>query len=193
MKLSEILAQVDTMVPNSLTASTKVAWINHVQNQLFRDYPLPEKVHFFSVLTGRSLYELPDDCPEDRIRELVVDGITYPFMPIGPEESLERFCTIANGDLLIYPVPINPSTGVLFYKARPIQLAEANMEEVTNFPADFQELLVLGCAARVAKATPEQNGLASVLDQDFRVLAEKADLVLRQKMPRQVTLIRRWM
>lgn len=193
MKLSEILEQVDTMVPNSLTASTKISWINHVQNQLFRDYPLPEKVHFFTVVVGRSLYPLPDDCPEDRIRELVVDKINYPFMVIGPEESLDRFCTIADGNLLIYPIPEHQSTGVLFYKARPIQLTEADMEVVTNFPIDFQELLVLGCAYRVAKATPEHSNLVSVLDQDYRLLAEKADLVLRQKMPRQVTLHRSWM
>lgn len=190
MKLSEILSHVDTMTPNSILAETKVAWINHVQNQLFRDHPIPEKVHTFSILNGQVLYPLPADCPEDRVREVVIEGENYPFMTNGPEPIDDNFVTIVNGQLLVYPEPRNNSTGVLFYKARPTQLSVERMEEESNFPADFHELLVLGCAYRVALATPAHANLVPVLNNDYQQLARKADLVLRRKMPRKVTIMR---
>lgn len=190
MKLSEILEQVDTLVPNSINVSTKVAWINHVQNQLYRDYPLPEAVHLFNLRAGQSLYVLPDDCPEDRIEEVVINDDHYPFVTGGEADG--RFCTIVAGTLMVNPTPTELGIGFLFYKQRPTQFSVSDMNAETNFPVDFQELLVFGCASRVAKSNPSTVNLAVVFDQDYRILAEKADLVLKRKQTNRVNIIRKW-
>lgn len=191
MKLSEILEQVDVMVPNSLSPNIKIAWINQVQNHLYRDYPLSEAVAKFTVFTGESIYSLPDDCPEDRLDEVVIDDVHYPFLPSNGEPE-GKFCTIVAGSLMIYPAPLHAGIGFIFYKQRPTQFSVNDLTAESNFPMDFQELLVIGCASRVAKSNPETVNLAGVFDQDYRVLADKADIVLRRKRPNQVTIARYW-
>lgn len=192
MILSEILEQVDTMVPNALSQAIKVSWVNQIQNQLYRDYPFPEAIMQFTVNSGQSLFVLPSDCPEDRIEEVIINEEHYPFLP--QNASIDgQFCTVVAGTLMIYPEPTAVGTGYLFYKQRPTQLSATDLTVESNFPVDFHELLVLGCASRVAKTSPDTLNLASVFDQDYRILAEKADLVLRRKLPNKVSIVRNWM
>lgn len=191
MKLSEILEQVDVLVPNSINTNTKVSWINHVQNQLYRDYPLSQAVNLFNLKKGQSLYVLPSDCPEDRIEEVVINDDHYPFVTGGEADG--RFCAIVAGTLLVHPTPTELGIAFLFYKQRPTQLSASKMDEETNFPVDFQELLVLGCASRVAKSSPGTVNLAAVFDQDYFRLAEKADIVLKRKRQNKMNIVQHWM
>lgn len=193
MKLVEIVETVDMLVPNSIPLSTKVGWINQIQNQLFRDYPLPETVYSFVVKPGQQFYTLPDDCPTDRITELVVNGQKYPFMPrMDTELEADRFCTFVSGTLMVYPNPAEQLLGFLYYKPRPAQMTPEMMDAEPTFPRDFHELLVFGTASRVAKSDKDRLLQAQVFDNDYRILAEKADLVLRSGKPNRVIVTRGW-
>lgn len=193
MKLSEIVETVDMLIPNSIPLSTKIQWINQLQNQFFRDYPLPETVHPFAVKANQQFYVLPDDCPQDRITEVVVNDRHYPYIPrVDSETDVERFCTFVSGTLMIYPNPTEQTLGFLYYKPRPVQMTVETMDAEPTFPLDFHELLVFGCASRVAKANPNTLTQANVFDADYRILAEKADLVLRGAKPNRVAITRGW-
>lgn len=197
MKLSELLGQVDTLVPNSILLDTKIAWMNQVQSQLYRDYPLSEAVKIYAIRRDQQLYALPEDCPEDRISRLVIETSqgkeTIPFVPAASdsEYDLYRFWTLVSGTLMIYPAPKEDMNGFLYYNARPAELSSAMMDQQPTFPRDFHELLVLGCASRVAKSLADVNR-AAVFDQDYRMLAEKADLVLSKRKQKKVLNVRSW-
>lgn len=193
MKLLEIVETVDTLVPNSVPLTTKIGWVNQIQNQLFRDYPVPEAVYAFAVQRDQQFYTLPKDCPQDRISELVIDNRKFPFVPrIDSEVVEDYFCSIVSGTLMIYPNPTTQALGFLYYKPRPVQMTADMMEEEPSFPSDFHELLVFGTASRVAKTKPDTLGQAQQFDMDYRLLAEKADLVLRGSKPNKVAITRRW-
>lgn len=185
---------VDTLVPgNSITVPIKVNWINQVQNQFFRDYPLTEAFYPYNIEPDQQFYKLPDDCPDDRIKTLTIDGELYPYIPQEQQTELtpERFCTIISGAFMIHPMPTKYMQGFLNYRPRPVQLTVDNPEAVPTFPLDFHEMLVFGCAARIAKAEGN-TGLGAVYDNDFAQLAVKADNVLTRPKQKSVSVVRGW-
>lgn len=195
MNVQELLDTVNTMVPNSLPDSLKVAWFNQVQNQLFRDHQVSTAAKIFQTEPGQKIYPLPADCPEDRITQVVIRHSTYPYIPQGTDSEIESeaFCTIVVGQLLIHPVPEQSVNAILYYKPRPAQLSIDNLDAVPTFPSDYHELLVLGCVSRIAKSDPALVSLGSVFDADFMRLADKADRDLTKVKPKTTTKIRSWM
>lgn len=193
MILSEILEQIDILVPNSLPTSIKVAWINQVQRQMFRDYPLPDKIFAFTTEADTAGYSFPADCPIDRVQHLVIDEIEYPYVSISePTNHHDRYWTSVDGRLLIYPTPTEALTAVLFYRQRPADLSETSLTAEPDFPEDFHEMLVVGCAARVAKVSPETLPLVSMYETDFLRLADRADRQITKYRPKSVRVVRTW-
>lgn len=195
MLLQEILDDVDTYVPNSLPTLRKIKWINQIQNQLYRDYVLPDAIFPFTTTDAQS-YTLPDDCAEDRIDSVAIDGkeefyVSSPSRHRYPDDY--RFWTIQVGFLYINPVRTAGLQGYVYYKPRHLELSESNLNGSPTFPVDFHELLVFGCSKRVALAlkTPDFK-LASVHDGYYKELAEKADRELGKKRNKQVTNVRPW-
>ena len=191
MNVQEMLSMVDAMVPNDLAPSLKITWMNQVKNQLYRDYPFPEAVYPFVVTPGTRTYPLPSDCPDSGIKKTVIDGKTYEYISSDADVDFPQFCTILLGALVIEPVPSNQTMGFIHYKARPVQLTPEDVTIEPNFPSDFHELLVLGCAVRVAQSE-EKLQLAGVFSDDFLRLADKADRVLTKTKPKTVNMVRGW-
>jgi hypothetical protein len=195
LKLSEILFQVDAMVPNALQDSIKIGWINQIQNELYRDYPVMENVFKFTTVVGEGAYTLPKNIPPDRIQYIMIGKTQYPYAALTDEETIYThfWTTIISGDIMLYPVPVAPEEAVIYYRPRPNQLAASRPDEEPTFPEDFQELLILGCAARVARVNPETLTLAGIYDLDFQRLADKADRVLTKPKQKTTTIARPWM
>lgn len=197
MILSEILEQVDVLVPNSLPPHIKVGFLNQVQNQLYRDYPFSDVATNFNVLPGESFYPLPEDFVEDRSVNLVVNDRELPFVPlfspVGYEDT-QPYWSIVQGSLFINPVPMKAGTAYLYYGKSPKQLdlTDIEAETIPDLHPDFHELYVLGCCARVARASPETIPLVSMYESEFLRLAEKADLKLTKKRQQTVMTVRCW-
>jgi hypothetical protein len=175
--------------PNTISAAEKVRWLNQVQRQLFRDYPLPESVYRFDTVAGVAIYPLPDDCPEDRITKITVGGYYYPFQAYS-EEAGSYFWTIVAGQLMIYPTPETSGTEILIYCApRPNELSESNLNAVPNFPEDYHELLVYGLAKRIAQAR-QDVALVNNFEADYQELAREANKEFKKQRPKQVLVLR---
>lgn len=193
MKLSEILDQVDTLVPNALAVSLKVAWINQVQNQLYRDYDLPDQVSSLAVTAGRANYDLPANCAEDRILRIDVNGEKLPFSTMFNADDDSTYWTIIDRQLVINPKPKKDVAGRIVYRPRPTPLSETDLDMEPSFPSDYQELLVLGCAVRAAKVTPDMQNMIQLLETEFNQLAAVAKMALRRKGQRAVKVSRPFM
>lgn len=198
MKLGEILDEVDTLIPNSLPTAMKVTWINHIQNQLFRDYPVPDKVASFTTNLLQDTYAFPPDCPVDRVQHLVVDGQEYEFRDwieptVNRFDSYDRYWTALAGKLVICPIPRDKVEVSIYYRPRPAHLIESDLTATPTFPEDFHELLVFGCAIRTAKASAQTAQLATLYEIEYRELVEKADLVLVRRRQAKTNIATRWM
>jgi len=189
MTLQEILDDVDSRIANSVSISKKVKWINLVQRQLFRDYPLPEAIDRFNTVPNLAVYPLPNDCAEDRITNVTVGGDKYDYQSPN-EEAHGQFWTIIVGQLMIYPTPTSVKEVMLYYRPRHNELSENNLDEVPNFPEDYHELLVYGCAERVAQVQRDVD-MVNNFAASFAELAEKARRKFKKQQPRRV-IARRW-
>lgn len=189
MKLSEVLQDIDLMIPNSLSHEIKIRWINQVQVQLFRDYPLDEAVYPFVTEVGKQLYPLPDDCPQDRIKMVTVNDSEIPYKELN-EDSGGTFWTILSGFFMLHPV--NASKDVhIYYKRRPTELTTSDLDIEPDFPRDYHELLVIGCAIRVARASQSLD-YANQFEKDFSYLADKANENLTKKKRSKVVIREMW-
>jgi hypothetical protein len=190
LTLEEILKDVDTYVPNTISTEQKVRWINEIQKQLFRDYPVPDAVYQFETVPGLDYYDLPDDCSTDRITNLVIDEQEYDGLSLDSEETSFYWIPV-EGKLFIQPTPQDVMMGFIYYRPKPIELTSANLSAIPNFPEDYHELLVFGCAARVAKAYQDVD-LANNMVSDFNYLADKAKKELRKTKNKTVRIVQDW-
>lgn len=192
MTLEEILRNVDILVPNSLPTDIKIQWINQINRQLFRDYPLPEAFYLFQAQNGVQLYELPPDCPEDRIKKVTIGERDFDYHPITSDDSPERFWTIVSGRLLIHPAPKTEETGMVYYKQRPIDLTINDIDKEVGFNQDYQNLMVFGCCELVALSNPDTFQLSSTYAAKFADLAEKANRDITKFRSKNVRVVNRW-
>lgn len=168
MLLEEILEDIDLIVPNSLDVGKKIRWINQVMNQVFRDYPVPVKRAIIPVIHGQDTYDLPADCVEQRIDELLLNDERINYRIIDGKIQLD-----------VKPDGHNLSIDML-YRPRPVPITEADMEKEPDFPSDYHELLILGCAHKVAMRQQNYDA-ANVLQAQFEVLRQEADTKLTKK------------
>ena len=188
MTLEEILQDVDLLVPNSIALDVKVRWMNQVQNQLFRDYDIAKAHHMFNLVIGEEFYPLPEDCSEDMIRAVVIEGNTYTFADPLDEIKDETYFTYS-GLLTIVPSPVKAGIGMLYYLRRPKEINEYVLDREPDFPSDYHEILSYGCAIRVARAEQNYSQLP-ILETEFARLRHEADVNLTGVKQKTVTITR---
>lgn len=190
MILSEILSDVDLLVPNSINDMTKVRWLNQIQRQMYRDYAFPDTSHAFYTEPGRSLYVVPDNCERDRITGVVVGNDVYEYRSI--DQDAAGYCfSIIEDKLWINPTPNREIESYLNYRPRPRDMRVEMQDAKPDFPEDFHELFVLGVGVRVARAVQNYK-LASELEGSFTMLEIEAKRKLRPDRQKKVQINRGW-
>jgi len=113
LTIQQILDDVDEIwVPNSLSPTQKVRWLNHIEKQLYREMDFPNDTERIYTTEDVAFYNLPSDCPADRIRHVVLsDGTNeteYPYraLSVRTRGSESVWYTIYNDtQILINPTP----------------------------------------------------------------------------------------
>lgn len=194
LTLREILKMADALNPgNTVAADLKVSAINQLVNQYFRDYPVLEAVSPITVTAGLQFYVLPDECPVDRVSRLTLDSMLYPYVAQGSNLATmpDNFCTLVAGKLMISPKPIRNMFGLLYYKPRPSALGLDNLDAISSFPVDFHDMLVYGCAARIADIMGNDKKVDRY-ETKVAILGEKADRVIVKPRQQSVNRSRNW-
>lgn len=176
MTLEEILLDVDTRVPNTVSRDTKIRWINQLQRRLYRIFRYPPTTYQFQTVPQQTDYPLPFDVVEDQIIDVLLDGKALPRFAPGRRIPGQYAWTLYAGNLRIEPAPLSESTVELIYIPRYQDLV-ADTDE-PGFPEDFHEMLVVGCASRVANAVGDRN-LADSLSQEFTQMVSEAMILFR--------------
>lgn len=190
MKLSEILEDADLLAPNSFSIAQKVKWLNQTQRQLYRDYPLWNKVYSFSVTGGKSVYPIPSDCQQDGIEAVVIGQSEYAYAGLVGSTEYRNY-SLVDEKLNLYPIPNDSAQGKVYYRPSPVDLTSSDLEAVPSFPEDYHEILSLGIAYRMA-ARIQDYKLSTEIEARFRNLANEARLNLVAPKPKRITVARRW-
>lgn len=169
MNTGELIERVRLEIHNDLTDSQIVGRFNELSKRLFRKFVLPESIYYF--MTGTiPYYTLPEDCPEDRIRCVVIDGIEYLKLTPEIQNPPNHFCTAFLGSLYIEPNPDPEKEAFLYYRPRPIMLT-TDLEQSPNFPEDYHALYIYDAAAWIAgiqRDVDMKNNFQAEFDSIFR-------------------------
>lgn len=169
MNTGELIDRVRLEIHNDLTDTQIVGRFNELSKRLFRKFVLPETIYGFYT-TEIPFYELPADCPEDRIRCVVVNGVEY--LKVTPEiqNPPAYFCTVLEAGLFISPMPSPGVEGYLYYRSKPIELPSTDLTIEPNFPPDYHELYVYDACSWIAgihRDTDMKNNFQSEFDSIF--------------------------
>ncbi|WP_217597290.1 hypothetical protein [Cohnella sp. GbtcB17] len=148
MIVSEILDRVKLLIDHDLTPAQVIANMNELTKKLFRKFPLPDAVCKFPT-TATPYYSLPDDCSEDRIRVVTIDGVDYTKVAPETQTPPANFCTVFSGALFISPNCVG-KVAYLYYRPRPDGLTASNMSTEPAFYPDYHDLYVYDAAKWIA-------------------------------------------
>lgn len=191
MKLRDMLNQVGVLVPNDIPIDMQVSWMNQTQSSLYRFFESSEAAFEFVVQPNESFYDLPVNCIEGRTQRLVVDGEDVMYIAPEEDDTLRdiKFWTVFNKQVFLSPVPDRMQEATLYYKPSPTVLSVDAIDSDATFPTDFIELVILGCAIKVALAT-RATDILPVLQLEFERLKDRAEQIMGYKTQRFVNVVR---
>jgi hypothetical protein len=166
MNQGQIFNEVSLLIDHDQSTTQLNGKLNQLSRQLFRDFPLPDKIYKFTT-TSVPYYELPGDCAEDRIRCVVIDDTEYEKLTPEIQSVDYPFCSVFLGSLYINPNPVG-RYAYLYYRPRHVDLISTNLDQVPTFPEDYHELLVYGLAkwvASIQRDTDMVNNFQSEYDE----------------------------
>lgn len=190
MLLKEILLDANLLVPNSISDTIKVSWLNEIQKQLYRDFGYPNTTHRFLAEIGKNIYPLPGNCSRERITSVIIGEFEYDYRTVD-QDITEHCWTLINGDLFIFPTPSREQDAFLNYRPAPRKMRVDMQEVEPEYPSDFHEVLVYGIAARIARSLQDTNKgieLKMIADE----LHEKAQKELRPARNKTTQMNRTW-
>lgn len=105
MKISEIIARADGLKPNKYSASTKLAWINHVDGAVWDE--IYKHTGFIDVprQAGIAAYTLPEGVNFEHVTNVYIDGDDI-YKISHRDFETTGYYRGTDGKLSIYPVPI---------------------------------------------------------------------------------------
>ena len=152
MTVGEIIADADERIPNTISESRKISWLNEIQQQLFRKVNFPPQVEKLTAIAGQVLYPLPDYCPADRIKRVVViaAGVSteYVYKPFDDVVKGSFYYLINDSIIGLYPVPIGGEEVLIYFSKRPSSLSSSSVPEL---PKEYHEIFTVALCARIAK------------------------------------------
>lgn len=189
MNVQQILDSTALLINHDITSAQQVNKLNQLSRQLFREFPLPDKIYKFTM-TSVPYYDLPADCAEDRIRVVIVNGCEYQKLSPEIQNVTGAFCTVLAGKLFISP-NIEGQEAYLYYGPRHVDLSATKLTETPTFPEDYHEILVYGLAQWIASIQRDTD-LVGNFQSEYDDIHKKAMKGLRKMGLKTVRLTTIW-
>lgn len=150
--VQQLLDDIDSRLPNAISQSRKITWMNDTQNEIWR-YMASTEVYEITTIGGQALYTLASDVATDMIKNVqvsnstVIDGTegygSYDYA--GPNDELTgQQWYDALGQIGIYPAPTTDESGYnikVTYEASPTQLSTGTLATVPDVNVEYQDIL----------------------------------------------------
>lgn len=183
MNLQQIFDEVALLIDHDQTPAQMTNKLNQISRQLFREFPLPDKIYKFET-TSYPYYEIPLDCAEDRIRCVIIDDTEYEKLSPEIQNVDSPFCTVFLEKLFISPNPVGRDA-YLYYRQRHVDLTPGNTGQVPSFPEDYHELFVYGLAKWIASIQRDVD-MVNAFQSEYDEIERKAKKGLRKMGLRRV-------
>lgn len=197
--VSDLLNTVDTTYRNSYSQSQKIQWMNETQRQIFQLVKHEAPPHTFVTIADISQYDLPDDCDPKNIKSVVIQRGMYPqydydkesfwelqFVSIDSNQYIDRvgrwYSVVENSKIFLNPLPTTNTEGLIVYVYYNKKPAALTLNAVPELEESFQELLILGCLERIARARGEYDD-KNVFANDFQALLREYQKQYREPYP----------
>lgn len=201
--VSDLLNTIDTTYRNSYSQAQKIQWINETQRQIFQSVKHEAPPHTFVTIANISQYDLPDDCDPKNIKSVVIQRGMYPqydydnpsfdelqFVSIDSNRYIDRtghwYSVVENSKIFLNPLPETQNEGLVVYVYYNKKPAELTLNAVPDLEESFQELLILGCLERIARARGEYDD-KNVFANDFQALLREYQKQYREPYPEYST------
>lgn len=186
MNVAQLLERVRLEIHNDLTDEQIIGRFNEQSRLLYRKLKFPEKIYAF--MTGSvPYYILPEDCSEDGIRCVAIDGIDY--IKVNPNSTEKPyFCMVVLEKLFISPHDAGKEA-YLYYKARPQDVTE--LTDVPNIPEDYHSLYIYDACqwiAGIQRDTDMKNNFYS----EYSSILNDAEKYLRKMGLQTVKITTNW-
>lgn len=150
MDVQEIFDEVLLLIDHDITPEQQINKLNQLSRQLFREYPVPDKIYKFTMDdTSYGYYAVPADCAEDRIRVVIVNGTEYEKVSPEIQSVGGPFCMVFLENLFVSP-NVPDQDAYLYYGPRHVTLTVDDLDAVPSFPEDYHEILVYELAKWIA-------------------------------------------
>lgn len=198
--LQNLISTVRVMYRNSYTDTQLVEWMDEVQKQIFQTVRHEAVPWYFTTVDGFSFYPLPSDCDPMGVKQVDIETKTgsnkfrqLRFINIESTEQVSPFNEFysiqANQNIYLNPVPTDKSEGrqvIVYYNKKPATLSISDLTVVPDLEENFQELLILGCVERVARARGEYED-KNMFAADFEKLFRRYKALYDQPFPEYKT------
>lgn len=189
MTVQEILDRIKLEIDHELTNQQVISKLNEISKVLFRRFPVPDKFYKF-MTTTIPYYDLPNDCSEDRIKNVIIDDIEYKKVAPEDQNPPYNFCMVLAEKLFIRPNPVD-KVAMLYYKPRHAELSATRLSEVPTFPEDYHDVLVYGGAKWIA-GTQRDVDLVNNFQREYDEILKDIERNLRKLGSKQVKITTQW-
>jgi hypothetical protein len=196
MLLSEIINEIDTRLPNTFTATQKVAWINSVLRRYYKYAPLVRELTI-TLSSGVSRY-VTASTEGFRFKNLqyvqffnttgsiastdLADYTLYKKSGLN-EAKCDSYIFDSSGALGIAPPPTTSGyKAIVVYNKYPATLSTNDLAVTPDLDENYQDLLIFGTMSIVAKSgiSPDID-IANNAQADFDELLSMAKLETHRK------------
>jgi len=191
MLLQDILEEADLYVPNALSQTQKIRYINEVQRKLYRSFPLELNTYFFYTIPGTASYVLPSNCSEENIKSVFVDGKEYYYRTQEDRVSSGHVYVLGGGEIILGITPTSETEGYVNYDATPIDLTVDDLASEPPFLSDYHELLVLGLAEKLAMVSKDFQTAQQYAARFTQLEKNAVDSIKRVKI-KKIRVVRGW-
>lgn len=169
---SDIIADADARVPNTIETPFKITWLNEVHSEFFEVVKIPATATF-TTASGQDSYTLTGPIRSRNIVEVMVGTERYRSI-LFDQALLPGFNYYdfdeSTGTLKLLPAPSRTGLPgrVRYYRVPETVFTADNYTYVEpDAPREFHWVYVAGLCARIAKSMQDVR-LAQNFDQDYR-------------------------
>lgn len=170
LTLTQIIEEVDALVPNSFDVDKKILWLNELNKEFFEVVQIP-LIHQFASVAGKKVYSIDPKIRSNKVDAVRVAQTFYQSMQYEDVGPGHNFWVIDDEtqELILEPVtPIDGQLGVVKYTKVPqTTFVKTELTVTPDAPPEYHWVYVLGMCERTAKAMNDVS-LANNYAVDYR-------------------------
>jgi hypothetical protein len=195
--LRQLLADIDTRLPNGIAQASKVRWLNNAQNEVWR-WVASTEMYTFNTVSTDYLYTLTTNIRLDEIQAVRVSNSTvndgtedyfaYQFCGVDqPLVDCSWYTGMGEHQLGLYPLPDESGYRVqVTYRQYPAQLTTDLLDNALTIDEEYEELLATRCMEIIAKAGNAPDvGLGNNYEMDYKERLKSLKMDYYKKRQRQ--------